>query len=198
MFSKEEAKKIDLYLHKNFDIIFDFEFNGLMLLVGGAVKNLIMGEPIKDLDFVLLTQGESNIKQFFDKNNINYRKKRQIGYDFIYNGIRVDIVLVNDLYYAGNLNTDLLFYDIGKKQFIPIGVEHAIKNNKIVVYYYSGYFSTRRRIRKAKKFIHFMNQNNKKIKVKHAYNIYYRIFVATLKKPRKLLRFFKNYKFKSR
>ena len=194
MFSEKDIEKIDSYLHKNFDIIFDFKFNGIMLLIGGAVKDLIMGEPINDLDFVLLTQEKPNIEKFLKKNKIQYKLSKYKRYHFIYNDIQIDMAVTNDLYCSGNLNTDMLFYYIDEKQIIPIGIKNSMEKKEIIDYYYQGYFKTRKRIAKAKKFIHFMNKNNSRIKVKCCYNVFLKLFVATLKNPSRLLKFFKKQK----
>lgn len=191
MFTKEHIEKIDKYLHENFDIIFDFEFDGLFLLFGGAVKDLIMDRPIKDLDFILLTQTEGNIEEFLEKNKIEYAMGPMCKcYRFFYNNIQIDITKTNDLYYAGNLNTDRLFYDLKRKQLIPIGISYAIEKKTIVDYYYQGYFKIKKRIKKAKSFINFMNKNKSKIKVKYKYNILFRLCRAFFKRPRKIVKFF--------
>lgn len=189
MFSEEDANKIDEYLHKNFNIIYDFKFNGLILLLGGAVKDLIMGRSVNDLDFTLLTQGEDNIKEFLDKYKIKYTLTpyRKV-YRFFYNGIQIDINKTDDLYYTGNLSTDMLFYDIKNRQFIPIGIRQAIEKNEVIDYYYQGYFQIQKRIRKAKKFINYINKNNENVRVKYKYNRFIKLLIAFLKDPLKILK----------
>lgn len=190
MFNKEQIEKIDQYLHKNFDIIFDFEFTGLMLLFGGAVKDIIMDKPINDLDFLLLTQTDDNIKQFLDIYKLTYKQNKYKGYSIIYNDIKIDINITNDLYYTGTLNTDMLFYDIKNKQLIPIGIKYALVKNEIVEYYYKGYFKARRRIKRGKNFIKFINNNNKRVKVRYNYNRFFQLIFSFLKNPQKIIRIF--------
>lgn len=192
MFSKDDVEKIDRVLREKFNIIFDFEFDGLILLAGGAVKEIIMGKPWKDLDFVLLTQNKGNAKEFLDKYKIKYKiAKYSRAYLFSYQGVPADIYTTNDLYSVGNLNTDKLFYDIKRKQLIPIGIECAIKEKKIVEIYYDGYFKIKQRRKKAQIFLNYMNKNNKKVKVKYNYNRFFKLFISLLKSPYKLLNFFR-------
>lgn len=189
MFNKEDAEKIDKVLKEKFSIIFDFNFDGLILLYGGAVKEIIMGKQWKDLDFVLLTQSEGNVKEFLDKYKIRYEITKYSGaYVFSYNGVPADIYITNDLYSCGNLNTDKLFYDIKRKQLIPIGIKYALNENEIVEIYYDGYFKIKQRIKKAKTFINFMNKNNKKIKVRYKYNRFFKLIISFFKNPYKIFK----------
>ena len=160
------------------------------MLFGGAVKDLIMDKPINDLDLILLTQDRDNIKFFFKKNRINYKENKYKGYNFYYNNIKIDISSTNDLYKVGALNTDRLFYDVNNKQFIPIGIDSAIKKSTIVEYYYQGYFKGLKRIKKAKQFINFMNKNNLSIKVKYKYNRLFYLIIGVFKAPHKILKLF--------
>ena len=191
MFTKEDVEKIDKVLREKISIIFDFEFDGLILLSGGAVKEIIMEKPWKDLDFVLLTQNKGNAKEFLDKYKIKYEiAKYSKAYLFCYNGVSADIYITNDLYSVGNLNTDKLFYDIKRKELIPIGIKYALSKNQIVEIYYGGYFKIKQRIKKAKKFINYMNKNNKKVKVRYNYNRFFKLLRSLLKRPYKILKIF--------
>lgn len=195
MFTKEMAEKIDKFLHDNVDIIFDFEFNGLMLLYGGAVKSLIMDVPVRDLDFVLLTQDEDNILEFINKYNLQYYIKLGYVYKIKYNGYQVDIISKKDLY-NNEYNTDFLFYDIHRKQFIPFGIRQAIEKNQVIILDYYGYprkvkrKHMRERMIKAKKFIQFMNKSNKKVKVVGNFRYFGKLLLSFIKKPSKIIKIF--------
>ena len=105
MFTKEMINKIDSFLHQNFSIIYDFEFNGLLLFWGGAIKSIIMGTPVNDLDFMLLTQEDNNILDFINKYKLNYRQKGEHVYEVKYNNYFIDLSFSNDLFNCG-YNTD--------------------------------------------------------------------------------------------
>lgn len=195
MFTKEMIDKIDSFLHKNCDIIFDFEFNGLLLLFGGAVPSLIMDLPVNDIDIVLLTQEDDNVLKFMKKYNLDYKMKSNYVYEFKYNNYSIDLSVTNDLFNCG-YNTDLLFYDIHRKQIIPIGIKRAIDKRLIEIYGYRGYPKIqirkhmKKRLEKAKKFIKFMNNDNAFVRVNRKNKYYLRLFLGFLKKPIKIKRLF--------
>ena len=72
VFNKELISKIDNFINEKFPFIYDYEFDGIVLLCSGAIRSLIMGVPVKDLDFVLLTQKEGQIKDFVRKFKFKY------------------------------------------------------------------------------------------------------------------------------
>lgn len=197
MFDKKTADKIDKFLHQNLSIIFDFEFNGLLLLGGGAVKGFIMNTAIKDYDFFLLTQEKDNIMDFINKYNLKYQINPGHGYTIYYNNLLIGINSTNDLCYIGKYNTDFLFYDIHRKQFIPIGIKQAIEKRKVIIYGYDGYpriekrKSLAKKLNTAKQFIQYMNNDTKKVKVVRKNKYYQRLFIGFIKKPQKITKLFR-------
>ena len=188
MFKDFDVNKIDIFLKNSFPMIFDFEFDGLLLLIGGTVKDIIMGkEDIKDLDFTLYTNGKGNVLEFINKYHLKSKRNIYRGYKITYNKLDIDITAINDLYEAGHLNTDFLFYDIKRKVLIPIGIKKAVVENKIIDYYYQGYFRPKERIKKAREFLYFMNKKGG-AKLKYAYNRPLYVFKALLKHPYKVHR----------
>lgn len=188
MFNEDQIEKINEFLEKKISIIFDFKFNGLLLLFGSAVKDIIMCNEINDLDFIVLTQNDSNIIDFLNKYKLIYKKNTYKGYNFTYNNINIDISSTDDLWFSGHLSTDRLFYDIKRKCLIPIGIKQTLNKNQIIDYYYQGYFKPKKRIKKAKIFINFMNRANKRVKLKYKYNRIYYLIRAVLKSPHKIFR----------
>jgi len=172
MFDNKVVEKINDFLKKNINIIFEFPFNGLLLFGGDSIKGFVIGEEIKDYKFYLHTFEKENIKDFFKKNKLNYEKISENEYQFIYNKIQFTIISINDLIYTREFNTDLLFYDVHRKQLISFGIKHALKKRQIIIYNYkiikkikgSNYLS--KKIETAKKFTRYMNRNNKIIWVK--------------------------------
>ena len=185
MFNDFNPEIIDKFLKEKFPLIFDFSFNGWLLLIGGTVKDIIMGkEDIKDLDFTLYTNGRGNIEEFIRKYHLRSKRNIYRGYKISYHGLDIDMTACNDLYEAGHLSTDFLFYDVKRKVLIPIGIKKAIETNKIIDYYYQGYFRPKERLRKAREFLYFMNKKGG-AKLKYAYNRFFSLIKAFLKHPEK-------------
>lgn len=197
VFDEQLIVKIDKFLNENLDILFKFKFNGLLLLAGGALKGFIMDSPIKDYDFFLLTQDEDNIMEFIKKYRLDYKINPGRGYTINYNNLLVGINPVKDLSVAGGYNTDLLFYDIHRKQFIPFGIKHAIEKRQLIVYEYFGYpkkekrVAMKKRLDTAKKFIQFMSKDGKRVKVIKKNKYFRRMFIGFLKKPSKIKKIFR-------
>ena len=82
MFGEDLAKKIDKQLRKKMDIMFEFEFNGLLLFSGNALKKMMMGNKIDVYNFILLTWEKNNVIDFFQKNNLKYKKISDSEFDF--------------------------------------------------------------------------------------------------------------------
>ena len=122
MFKDFDVNEIDKVLKEKFNIIFDFDFDGLLLLLGSVKDIITKKNNIKDLDFSLLTTSKGNIEEFIKKNNLKSKRNIYHGYKINYNNIEIDITYVNDLYDAGHLSTDYLFYDVKRKILIPIGM----------------------------------------------------------------------------
>lgn len=196
MFTQEMINKIDNNLHENVSIIFDYDFNGLLLLWGGAIKSLIMDIPIRDYDFVLLTQEEDNVLEFIQKNNLDYSDNCGHGYSFFYNGNSIGISPKNDLFNCG-LNTDLLFYDVYRKQMIPIGIKNAIVTRSVIIFGYDGYpkrlkrVHFKKRVGDAKKIIMFLSPYKKRVKVVGNFKYFIRLCLGFLKKPYKIIKLFR-------
>lgn len=197
MFNRDDVEKIDKYLHENLDIMFKFDFNGLLLLAGGALKGFVMNSKIKDYDFFLLTQEKDNILEFIEKYKLDYRVNPGRGYTICYNNLLIGINSISDLSIAGGYNTDLLFYDIHRKQFIPIGIKQAIQKKQVIIYEYYGYpryecrMAMKNRLVTAKKFIQHMNSDNKKVKVIRKNKQYRRLLIGFLKNPSKIKKLFR-------
>lgn len=197
MFNQELANKIDSFLRKNLDIMFDFEFNGLLLLRGGAIKGFIMDTKIKDYDFVLLTQEKDNIMDFINTHNVEFLGKDSREYKFTYNNLKIGINPTNDLSYIASLNIDFLFYDVHRKQFIPIGISKALKKRKIIVYGYFGFpryeqrVALKNRIKVGQEFVQFLTKSNKKVKVVRKNKYYKRLLIGFLKNPSKIKKLFR-------
>lgn len=197
MFSKEMADNLDYILRDRLKIMYEFNFNGLLLVCGGALKGSVMNNEIKDYDFLLLTLEKDNILDFFVKYNLTYQKIPGHGYSFCYNGYKASITATDDLANAAILSTDFLFFDVHRKQFIPIGIKKSIEKRCIYDHGYFGYprYEQRMRLKRrkqiAKEFIQYLRGDGKKIKVIRKNKLFRRMFIGFLKKPSKIKKFFR-------
>lgn len=119
------------YLEKNFSMILNF-FSSDVFFCGGALKDLILEEKIKDLDFIVFSESDSEIKDFIKKYNLYFRRNRFNGYKIFYNDLVIDIWNSTSLYECIEYNYDALFYDIGNNQLISFGFFECIETEKIV------------------------------------------------------------------
>lgn len=168
MLNCDNACKLDELIHVRFPIIYDFKFDGIVLLYGGSIKNIIMGSDVHDLDFVILTQGECQITEFIHKFKLKYTKNAGGGYKIFYNNFTIDICSCNDLQETAIYDIDLLFYDIEKHLFISCGVMNAIENRTITEVNddKNALYSNKRRVKKLIKFVKYVTNSNKRVKVK--------------------------------
>lgn len=168
MLSRENASKLDELIKVRFPIIYDFKFDGIVLLYGGAIKNIIMDTDVHDLDFVILTQGECQILEFIYKFKLKYTKNAGGGYKIFYNNFTIDICSCNDLQETAIYDIDLLFYDIEQRLFIGCGVMNAIENRTITEVNddKNPLYSNKRRVKKLIKFVKYVTNSNKRVKVK--------------------------------
>ena len=185
-----DTGKLDKLIKEKFPIIYEYDFGGIVFLVGGAIRNTIMGTEIKDLDFNILSQKEDRIKDFIKKYNLSYRINAFGGYKIRYNGFDIDIHTTDDLL-TMTYDVDMLFYDIEMKMLISWGAFRAYErrtitevNNEI-----EPVFVYNMRRKKLINYIKYISNSNKPVRVKE--NIPYLIY---RKKRRKIRRHIKNIK----
>lgn len=168
MLNDVDVNVIDKFIHETFPIIYDFKFDGIVLLFGGSIRSLIMGEKVRDLDFVVLSQKKCEIKQFLDKYHIKYKYNVFGGYKINYNGMEIDLSTIDDLLDVATYDTDLLFFDIEKKLLIPIGATFSYKNRTITQMNFDKQptVGDKRRLKKLIRFVKYITGSNKRVKVK--------------------------------
>lgn len=169
MLSVDNQKKLDKFIKEKFNIIFEYNFKGRVLLYGGAVRNTLIDEKINDLDFVILTQDECEIPKFIKKYDLKYKFNMHGGYKIFYNDVVVDIYSTNDLCNAGKYNIDMLFYDVINHVFIPCGYINAIDNRKIIEQNLKEpfvFYLEKVRLKKLVDHVKHATKNSKKVKVK--------------------------------
>jgi len=201
VFNDEFALKVDTVIRDKFPFIYDYTFDGIVLLYGGTVRNLLMDLPMHDLDFVILTQYMGQIDDFLHRFKLKYNINAGDGYKVYYNGFTIDLIEKNDLLDVGVYDSDMLFYDIDKRLFISYGAIVSFDKRVIteINCQEKPLYSNKDRLKKIIRFIKFVSKNDKKVKVhqnKLRWN--YRIYKLILIK--KIKRIFntvvkKNYKF---
>ena len=119
---------IKLKLSIDFPQILEYKFTNPTYMIGGAIKDIILGLDYKDLDFIQLTDDKSEILDFINNYRFN-TKKNSFGDDkIILDYITVDFFKINDLYEILEFDFDGLIYDITNSRIISIGYFNAIKN----------------------------------------------------------------------
>lgn len=189
MFTKEDAIKIDKFIQEKFPIIYDFDFNAMVLVWGGGVKSVIMEGYAKDLDFIILADNDQKVIEFITKNNLEYTMNYFGGYKVTYNGFNIDLCHLVDLYRAETLSTGFILYDIHRKQFISLGIRNTIEKNILFVYYYKSLLDIRKRENKAKQFITYLN-NKDKVLIVDDWTKPFRLFYAGIYIKLKILKKF--------
>lgn len=165
------AKKLDDLIYDKFNVIYDYDFDGIILLCSGAIRNTIIGRRVRDLDFVILTQEKCQIKEFIKKYRLKYRLNAAGGYKIFFNNFKIDIFSTDDLMCAGIYDMDMLFYDINRHDFISIGFDNVMKNRTITLIHNekNPLYGNKTRLKKMINFIKIVTNSNKRVKVKQNY-----------------------------
>lgn len=162
-----DTSKFDKLIKEKFPIIYEYDFNGIVLLYGGAIRDTIIGnDNINDLDFIILSQEKEQIKDFILKYDLDYTKNFFGGYKINYNKTEIDINITDDLSANYGYNIDMLFYDIMEHHIIPFGFDMACKTRTIRAIDGFEVIYNPKRIKKLKDFLKYVTNNNSKVKVK--------------------------------
>ena len=125
----EKKELIKKYLINNFNLIFSIDEP--VFLLGGAIKDIIYNNIVKDLDFVVLSDNTDSIEKLINDNNLQYTKNSFDGYKIKYNNLYIDIWSAQDLYDCIQYNFDGLFYDIKNDSILSFGYINSI-NDKLI------------------------------------------------------------------
>ena len=126
---KEKVRK---YIIENFPLAIEISNIAPIFLIGGALRDIELLTPPKDLDFVVLSDTDEIIKTFIEKNNLKY-KINKLGGDKIYNNsVVVDRWNTNDLLKSIEYNIEGLFYDI-KNDYIKCSTLYIVIINTILL-----------------------------------------------------------------
>lgn len=189
MFGKDKVEKLDKFLRKKFDIMYDFKFDGLLLFYGDSLRRVMMDLPVSEYTFILHNMDKDNVLDFFHKFKLNYDKVSDNEYTFTYKKNSIRLFVLNDLIKCSSLSIDFLFYDLQRQYFIPFGIKHILKTRKIHDLKYvrpamikDGLDVIEKR-KVAKQFVQYLRGDKKRVRI---------ITNGRLKNMiRKLLKFFK-------
>lgn len=168
MLDKIDISKIEKAIKNNFSIIYEYKFNGLVLLYGGAIRDIIMNKKVHDFDFVILSQKKCEIEKFIKKYDLEYELNIFGGYKIKYNNIEIDMFTTDDLLDCADYDADLLFYDLDKKILIPCGPLYSYEDRTIteINKHDLALFSYKKRLNKLIEFIKYITNDDSKVKVK--------------------------------
>lgn len=127
---KEKVRK---YIIENFPLAIEISNIAPIFLIGGALRDIELHTPPKDLDFVVLSDTDEIIKTFIEKNNLKYKMNKLGGYKIYNNSVVVDLCNTNDLLKSIEYNIEGLFYDIKNDYIIPFGYYDALENGLRII-----------------------------------------------------------------
>ena len=179
-----DVSKLDKLIKKKFPIIYNYKFDGMVLLYGGAIRDTMMNNKVEDLDFIILSQGKDQIKDFISKYNLDYKMNSFGGYKFNYKNTEIDICTTDDLLEVARYDITLLFYDINMHYLIPCGIYNIIDKRTITEVNDSYLFFNWKILYKSIKFVQFLIKKKKVIFIKQ--NIFRILYIKIKKEIRKI------------
>lgn len=82
-------------------------------LVGGSIRDLIYAKQPKDLDFVVLGKNNQDwILEVLEKYSIPYQLNKLGGYKLLYQGMKIDLWLSDDLFSSIQYNVDGILFEL--------------------------------------------------------------------------------------
>lgn len=122
-------KRIENYIKNNFEVAYEIASFVPVYLLGGAIRDLIMDNVPKDLDFIVLGMEYSkDILEVLNKYKIDFNYNHFGGYRINYNGVHVDLWASNDLFSAVQYNVDGLFFYLNDNNLISFSFDDFVKN----------------------------------------------------------------------
>ena len=120
--------RIQRYIENHFYPAFTISRLSKIYLLGGGIRDLLVGKIPKDLDFVVLGSDEEWINEVFRIYKIHPDRNRLGGFKFEYNGTKIDLWLSEDLFSAIQYNIDGLLYDVKNNSLISLTFDDFLKN----------------------------------------------------------------------
>jgi hypothetical protein len=123
--------KIDKYLEMYFPVIYQYKFDGIPYLLGGAVKDILLDNTPKDIDITVYSILHNNTKKFVDTFSLDYNMNNFNGFKINYNNTSIDMWDTNDLLKVVQYNLDGLLYDINQHVLLSFGFIKGLEDNEI-------------------------------------------------------------------
>lgn len=114
----EAKQKLDKMLCQKFAIFANTIFSSNLFVFGGAIRDAILSNEIKDLDLFILTENKSEVLDFVKKNNFQYTLNSFGNPKINYSGINIDFCPIKNFSEVVFFNSDGLFYNVSTGKFI--------------------------------------------------------------------------------
>lgn len=130
----ETKHKLDKMLIQQFEIFANTIFSSNLFVFGGAIRDTILSNEIKDLDIFILTKNKHEVLDFVKNNNLHYTLNSFGNPKINYKGINIDFCPIKNFSEVIFFNSDGLFYNYSTGKFvITREFENFIKTKKIEV-----------------------------------------------------------------
>lgn len=99
-------------------------------LVGGSIHDLIYAKQPKDLDFVVLGKNNQDwILEVLEKYSIPYQLNKLGGYKLLYQGMKIDLWLSDDLFSSIQYNVDGILFELQTNRLVSLTFEDFTHHN---------------------------------------------------------------------
>lgn len=113
--------QIQEYIKKHFPPAYQISESVPIYLLGGGIRDLMLAQTPKDLDFLILGQEHLDfILTIFKELHIEYTFNSFGGFKFNYHGTIIDLWLTDDLYSGIQYNVDGLFFNLQTNSLISL------------------------------------------------------------------------------
>lgn len=130
----EAKQKLDKMLSRKFAVFTNAVFPSNLFVFGGAIRDVILSNEIKDLDLFVLTKNKSKILDFVKQNGFCYSLNSFNNPKISYGGINIDFCPIKNISEVIFFNSDGLFYNFSTGKFVVTKeFEDFIKTEKVEI-----------------------------------------------------------------